>query len=484
MKFIYPALALVSLIFANGAKARWQPAPKTTWNYVLGHDVDIAHETAKVVDIDVRKSVEKIQKLHKAGIKVICYFSGGTLEDFRDDINEYMKVKGLVKEVYDDWPDERWLDFRVEGLKPLIKNRMKIAVSKNCDGIEVDNLDAYQMEIVKKWKNPITRDDTIKFAKWLGSTAHSLGISIGLKNVSGIIDEVADYFDFAVNESCAKHNECYRYNNFLKSGKAVFGVTYHGLDKNRKALCENLSGLGMSMIVKAGSSLVPESIIFNGKKECGNSFSDAVGAAVKPGSKSSNNKTTKKTTKKTTQKTTKKNTKKTINEKTTAKKTTSKKTTTKKTTVVIKKTSSRKVTTIANKPKTTKKLTTTKKVTKSTKKPATSKKVTKSTKKPVTSKKVTKSTKKPVTSKKVTAIPNKSKTTKKLTSKKLTTTKKVTKSTKKQATSKKLSKTTKKQISKKQSVKKQNTKKQNTKKITSTLAKKAPKKISFNDFYA
>jgi len=251
------------------------------------NDIYSKREKAAAVDIDVNKSAKKIKELHNAGIKVICYFSAGTLEDFRDDYDQYMKVKGLVKGVYDDWPDERWLDFRVEGLKPLIKNRMKIAVSKKCDGIEVDNLDAYQMDIVKKWKNPITKADTIKFAKWLGSTAHSLGLSIGLKNVVGIIDDVADYYDFAINEECANHNECYLYNNFLKSGKAVFGVTYKGLAKNKKDLCNNLSGLGMSMIVKEGSKLVQEGITFNGKTHCGSSFSNAVGVAVKPGSKSS-----------------------------------------------------------------------------------------------------------------------------------------------------------------------------------------------------
>jgi len=41
MKFVYPAIALVSLLFASNVEARWKPAPKTTWNYVLGHDVDM-----------------------------------------------------------------------------------------------------------------------------------------------------------------------------------------------------------------------------------------------------------------------------------------------------------------------------------------------------------------------------------------------------------------------------------------------------------
>jgi len=283
MRFIFPTLALVSLLYAKSTEAKW--APGTTWNYVLGHDIDISKEKAEVVDIDIRKSPQKIQQFHKAGKKVICYFSAGTIEDFRDDFKQYKKVKGLVQNEYDDWPGEYWLDFRVEGIKPLIKNRMKTAISKKCDAIEVDNLDGYQMDEVRRWKKPLTRQDTITFAKWLGSTAHSLGISIGLKNVSGIIGEVGKYYDFAINEECINHDECYLYNNFLKSGKAVFGVTYNGLEKNRKKLCENLNGLGMSMIIKEKTKLVQEGITFNGKKHCGSYFSNAIGEAVKPGTK-------------------------------------------------------------------------------------------------------------------------------------------------------------------------------------------------------
>jgi len=289
--FLFFAL-LLSILYINIVEARWKPKPGTTWNYVLGNDVDISKEKAQVVDIDVKKSAKKIHDLHKANIKVICYFSAGTVEKFRDDYEDFIKVKGLVQNRYDAWPDERWLDFRVAGIRPLIRKRMKLAVSKKCDGIEVDNLDGYQMREVKRWKKPLTRDDTIKYAKWLAYTAHEYGISIGLKNVPGIIDRVGKYFDFAINESCIKHNECYLYNDFLKSGKAVFGVTYNGLSRHRNALCKNLNGLGMSMIVKETSSLVQKGTIFNGKKHCGSYFSNAVGKGVKPGSKTTTRRTT------------------------------------------------------------------------------------------------------------------------------------------------------------------------------------------------
>jgi hypothetical protein len=275
MKIIFSIFFLILIIFINNIKAIWLPSQGMTWNYVLGNDIDVNSETANVVDIDIRKT-EAINKLHKKGIKVICYFSVGTLESFRDDYPQFLAVKGLVKNRYDDWPDERWLDFRVEGIKPLLKNRMKSAVSKNCDAIEVDNLDGYQMDEVKSWSKPLTKKDTIVFAKWLSTTAHGLGLSIGLKNVAGLIDELTSYYDFAINEECIKYNECSLYKNFLRTGKAVFGVTYNGLSANKSKLCKNLNGLGISMIVKAGKKLEQAGTIFKGEKYCGSDFNSAI----------------------------------------------------------------------------------------------------------------------------------------------------------------------------------------------------------------
>ncbi|ORX86133.1 hypothetical protein BCR32DRAFT_199281 [Anaeromyces robustus] len=273
MKFLLSAILYTSLFIVNNVEARWQPGVGTTWNYVLqgGSHINVSKEPAQAIDLDINNDA-KINELRKAGKRVICYFSGGTIETNREDYDEYFKVDGLVRNRYEDWPKERWLDFRKEGIKPLIKNRMKKAVSKNCDAIEVDNLGAYLHDEVKSWSDPITKEDTIVFAKWLGNTAHSLGISIGLKNVLGIIDSIGDYFDFAINESCILYNECHLYKNFLNQGKAVFAVTYGGVSSHQDALCRNLDGLGISMIVKDGDDLIQDGTVFDGKKYCGSSF--------------------------------------------------------------------------------------------------------------------------------------------------------------------------------------------------------------------
>jgi len=150
---------------------------------------------------------------------------------------------------------------------------MKLAVTKKCDAIDVDNVDGYQIRDVKNWDNPLTKDDAITFTKWLGETAHAYGISIGLKNCLDIVDTVGNYYDFAVNEGCARRDECHWYKNFLKTGKPVLGITYNGLSANREALCKNLNGLPISMIIKESTKLVQKSTVFDGKKHCGSSFS-------------------------------------------------------------------------------------------------------------------------------------------------------------------------------------------------------------------
>jgi len=254
MNILLSIVLLASLFFINSVEAIWKPEPGTTWNIVLKGDLDIKKEKAQVVVIDVHSnSAEFIQSLHDAGKKVICYFSGGTYEDFRPDKDEYDKVDGLVKNKYKQWEGENWVDIRLDGLKPILKERMKLAASKKCDAVDVDNLDGCQdKSVMKKWSNPLTKEDTIVFAKWLSKTAHELGLAIGLKNALFMIDEVGADFDFAINESCANrdYNECALYKDFVKE-KAVFGITYqYKLKYRTNRLCDYLKDLNISMITK------------------------------------------------------------------------------------------------------------------------------------------------------------------------------------------------------------------------------------------
>jgi len=275
MKFISSIFVIASLALSTVKASAFIPTQGMTLNDVLGDkNFDIKKEKADIIIVDYETKREVIDLYHSYGKKVICYFSGGTIESWRDDVKDYEAVDGLVRNTYSNWAKEKWLDFRKSGIKPLIKKRMQIAVNNNCDALEVDNLDAYQSKDVKGvWSDPISEKDTVTFAKWLAKTAHELGITIGLKNIVGLIGDLIDDFDFALNESCDKYkNECKLYKDFVATGKAVFGITYGDFDKLLPNLCKELNGTGISLIVKESQNLKQDGKVFDGKKYCGSSF--------------------------------------------------------------------------------------------------------------------------------------------------------------------------------------------------------------------
>ncbi|ORX57837.1 hypothetical protein BCR36DRAFT_580409 [Piromyces finnis] len=275
MKFLKTIYVTATLYFINRAKAElWKPEPGTTWNDVIADpNFNIDIEKAEVVEVDFQTSAKKIELYHDYGKKVICYFSGGTIEKWRSDYDKYEAIPGLIKNEYGDWPGEYWLDFRVEGIHDLILARMREAKNNGCDALDVDNLDAYNSKEIKKWSNPITAAETVIFARWLSEEAHNLGLSIGLKNIAGLLPELSDYYDFAVNESCVNYvNECGLYRDFIKSGKAVFGLTYGNFEEKLPIMCKELNGIGISMSFKKTQKLVQDGFIFDGEKYCGSGY--------------------------------------------------------------------------------------------------------------------------------------------------------------------------------------------------------------------
>jgi len=269
MKFIKSVLLSLSLVGLS--TARWQPKAGIKWNWTLGqnpNNLSINKGEFEVMDIDLLDTTkETIKSFHNLGLKVICYFSAGTYEPFRAESQGMLHVKGLVQNKMADW-DENWLDYRVEGIKPFMIENLDIAVSKGCDGVEFDNVDAYSNT---HWSNPLTAKDQIKYNKWLAQEAHNRGLAAGLKNCVGLLDDLVDYFDFAINEQCSTYNECVAYNVFMKQNKAVF-VALYGLVSDSsfvKKICNQIKDMKLSIIIKdPDQSLKYPYIEFTYKKYC------------------------------------------------------------------------------------------------------------------------------------------------------------------------------------------------------------------------
>ncbi|MDJ0752976.1 MAG: endo alpha-1,4 polygalactosaminidase [Ardenticatenaceae bacterium] len=220
----------------------WRPAPGTSWQWQITGDIDTSFEV-DMYDIDLFDAPQAIiDELHDDGRVVVCYFSAGSYEDWRPDAGDFPPE--IVGEPLEGWPGERWLDVsNLDLLQPIMNARLDLAVSKKCDGVEPDNMTAFQNESGFE----LTPEDQLAYNIWLSEAAHERGLSIGLKNDLNQIEELVDYFDWALNEECFFYDECELLIPFVEQGKAVFGVEY---ELDPAAFCEQANALNFDYLHK------------------------------------------------------------------------------------------------------------------------------------------------------------------------------------------------------------------------------------------
>ena len=73
----------------------------------------------------------------------------------------------------------------------------------------------------------LSAGDQLTYNVDLAAVAHSYGLSVGLKNDVGQLSQLEDVFDFAINEQCARYNECTDYGGWIAAHKAVVEIEYH-----------------------------------------------------------------------------------------------------------------------------------------------------------------------------------------------------------------------------------------------------------------
>lgn len=185
-----------------------------------------------------------IDALHADGRKMICYFSAGTFENWRDDAGRFTAAdKGRR---LGNWPGERWLDVRSQNVRAIMADRLDLAVQRGCDGVDPDNVDGY----ANRTGLPLTYQDQIDYNTWLAEQAHQRGLAISLKNDLGQIGDLVAHFDFAINESCHEWDECELLMPFIEAGKPVVHINYLYADDpiGRAELCLYTRGLGFNTL--------------------------------------------------------------------------------------------------------------------------------------------------------------------------------------------------------------------------------------------
>ncbi|MFA0037100.1 endo alpha-1,4 polygalactosaminidase [Vibrio sp. 10N.261.52.A1] len=201
----------------------YRPPVSVTWQWQLEGNLNTSYSVA-LYDVDLfDTSNTTIKNLQQSGIKVVCYFSAGSYEDYRDDRELFLP--NTLGNTLDGWDNERWLDIRSANVHSIMKKRLDIAKNKGCDGVEPDNMDGY----TNNSGFNLTSQDQLAYNRFIANEAHKRGLAVGLKNDLDQIGELVEYFDFAVNEQCFEYNECDALLPFINHGKPVLTTEY--LDK-------------------------------------------------------------------------------------------------------------------------------------------------------------------------------------------------------------------------------------------------------------
>jgi hypothetical protein len=247
MKKVIFLLFIVVLVFLKiktnetQKKTWYKPKPGISWQWQLQGKIDTSYKVDLYnIDLfDVPQST--IEKLHKKGIKIICYFSAGSSEDWREDFDKF--PQSVLGKDYEGWAGEKWLDIsNYHKFEDVIKARLDLAVKKKCDGVEPDNINAYQQ---KETGFNLTYEDQLNYNIFLAEEAHKRNLAIALKNNGEQIKDLINYYDFAIVESCFEWEECDPFKKFIKQNKAVLGVEYN---LEPKEFCKKANNLKFSWL--------------------------------------------------------------------------------------------------------------------------------------------------------------------------------------------------------------------------------------------
>ena len=215
-----------------------------SWQWQLTTPVDPS-VVAAMYDIDLfDNTAATVTALHALGRYVVCYISVGSWESFRSDAAAFPAV--VLGNLYEGFPDERWLDIRrIDLLAPILRSRLDDCAAKGFDGVEPDNIDGYQ----NNTGFPIGASDQLLFNRWLATEAHARGLSIGLKNDPDQVGHLIADFDWGLTEDCFIDGFCGMFSPFVAAGKPVFAAEY--TDRWQSAeFCDQASGLSFNAILK------------------------------------------------------------------------------------------------------------------------------------------------------------------------------------------------------------------------------------------
>jgi len=220
------------------AGAAWQPQPGTSWQWQLSGSIDTAVDV-EMFDLDLFDAPDRaLTELGQSGVVRICYFSAGTVEDWRSDAGRFPEA--AIGKKLPEWEGERWVDIMDSAVREVMLDRLDRALTRGCDGVEPDNVDGY----ANRNGLGLNATEQLDYNRFLADEAHRRGLSVGLKNDLDQLEALQPWFDWALNEECASFEECGRLAAFTGAGKAAFHVEYVDDWADADARAAEICGVG------------------------------------------------------------------------------------------------------------------------------------------------------------------------------------------------------------------------------------------------
>ncbi|KAH6672938.1 glycoside hydrolase superfamily [Halenospora varia] len=271
MRSILPlALSLPLTFFSLSSAATprpslWKPIKGQKWQIVLNGTIGPIDSTVAVYDVDLYDTdPREFAALKAANKKIICYFSAGSVEEWRDDAGQFNESDYGAD--LPGWGGEKWLNTESANVRRIMKKRIEDAADKGCDAVDPDNVDAFDNPETRPLN--LTEATAISYLGFLANTtARPLNLAIGLKNSLKIVPQVASWLDFQVNEECIAPpgdnptdprgpNECDKLKPFIRLEKPVFHIEYDERVPDGapgevvSKFCDRASTEGFSNIIK------------------------------------------------------------------------------------------------------------------------------------------------------------------------------------------------------------------------------------------
>lgn len=199
--------------------------PKLSDDLTIQLAVDSSHplvypNRSAVMEVDLFDTTDaQIAKI-KAQSKLLCYFSAGSYEDWREDAAQYPDV--ILGNNYEGWAGEKWVDIHSPQLKTILQARLDKAVQRGCDGVDPDNVNGFENNTGFN----LTAEDQLNFNRWLAQEAHQRGLFIVLKNDGSQAADLVSDFDAVVSEQCHAYDECGLFDPFIQQNKPVWDIEY------------------------------------------------------------------------------------------------------------------------------------------------------------------------------------------------------------------------------------------------------------------